>query len=177
MFVCGHLHAQSLGFLRKRDGTGITFEGAVTDCDICAGGEAQQLAHPKTANHKINQHFQLSYGDLMIPITSARESAGTPMWTPVYLLTSKNEALQSLQLFVGSTVIPFHGRIVRWRADKARAASIPGRSFSSTAMKPVSTTWLWRNVSSRVRCQSYDKLDLKTDTDTPDAAHQLDVKV
>ena len=33
------------------------------------------------------------------------------------MLTKKNQALKSLQLFV-STVIPFGGRIVRWRADK-----------------------------------------------------------
>ena len=30
----GHLHAQSLDILRKRDGTGIAFEGAVSDCDV-----------------------------------------------------------------------------------------------------------------------------------------------
>ena len=40
------------------------------------------------------------------------------MWIAVYLLTIKNQALQSLQLFVGSTVIPFGGRIVRWHANK-----------------------------------------------------------
>ena len=50
----GHLHAQSRDILRK-DGTGITFEGAVLDCNVCAVGEAQQPAHPKTANHKVNR--------------------------------------------------------------------------------------------------------------------------
>ena len=39
-------------------------------------------------------------------------------WAAVFLLTNKNEALQSLQLFIGSTVILFGGRIVCWRADK-----------------------------------------------------------
>ena len=39
-------------------------------------------------------------------------------WTAVCLLTNKNQALKSLQLFVDSTVILFGGRIVRWRADK-----------------------------------------------------------
>ena len=34
---------QSLGILRKRDGTGITFEGAVWDCDVCTVGKTQQL--------------------------------------------------------------------------------------------------------------------------------------
>ena len=39
-------------------------------------------------------------------------------WTTVYLMTNKNQSLQSLHLFVGSTITPFGGRIVRWRADK-----------------------------------------------------------
>ena len=39
-------------------------------------------------------------------------------WTTVFLLTNKNQALQSNQLFVGSTVIPIGGRTVRWRANK-----------------------------------------------------------
>ena len=53
----GHLHAQSLDILRKRDGTGATFERAVSNCDVCAVGEAQQLVHPKTTNHKVNRPF------------------------------------------------------------------------------------------------------------------------
>ena len=39
-------------------------------------------------------------------------------WTAVYVLISKNEALKSLQLFVGSMVILFGSRIVCWHADK-----------------------------------------------------------
>ena len=38
--------------------------------------------------------------------------------TAFYLLTNKKQALQPLQMFVDSTVIPFGDRIVRWRADK-----------------------------------------------------------
>ena len=122
-----HLHAQNLDILRKRDGTGITFERAVSDCDVCPVGKAQQLSHPKTANHTINRPFQLCYGNLMGPFTPVAISEYTYVskvtdeytkWTAVYLLANKNEALQSLQLFVGSTAIPFGGRIVRWRADK-----------------------------------------------------------
>ena len=55
----GHLHAQSLDILRKRDGTGIAFEGDVSDCDDFAVGKAQQLAHPKTVNHNVSRPFQL----------------------------------------------------------------------------------------------------------------------
>ena len=123
----GHLHAQSLDILRKQDGTGIAFEGAVSDCDVCAVGKAQQLAHPKTANHKISRPFQLCYGNLMGPFTLvpidgykyvSKITDEYTKWTAVYLLNNKNQTLKSLQLFVGSTVILFGGRIVRWRADK-----------------------------------------------------------
>ena len=67
--LLGHLYAQSLDILRKRDGTSITFEGVVSDCDACAVGKAQQLAHPETANHKVNRPFQLCYSDLIGPFT------------------------------------------------------------------------------------------------------------
>ena len=55
----GHLHVQSLDILRKRDDTSITFERAVSDCNVCAVGKAQQLAHPP------RQTFRLCYGDPM----------------------------------------------------------------------------------------------------------------
>ena len=51
--VEGHLHTKNLGILRKRDGTSITFEEAVSDFDVCTVGKAQQFAHPKAANHKV----------------------------------------------------------------------------------------------------------------------------
>ena len=125
----GHLHAKSLDILRKRDGTGITIEGAVSDCDVCVVGKAQQLAHLKPANHTVSRPFQLCYGDLMGPFTPvaiggykyvSKITDECTKWTAVYLLTNKNQALlnRSLQLFVGSTVNPFHGRIVRWCVDK-----------------------------------------------------------
>ena len=37
----GHLHAQSMDILRKREGPGIAFEGALFDCDVCTAGKAQ----------------------------------------------------------------------------------------------------------------------------------------
>ena len=142
----GHLHARNLDSLLKRNGTGITFEGAVLDCDIYAVEKAQQLAHPETDNHKVNRPFQLCYGDLMRPFTPvaiggykyvSKVAGEYTKWTAVYLLTNKNQARQSLQLFVGSTVIPFGGRIVRWRADKG--GKYTGESFGSIAWGLVSS--------------------------------------
>ena len=65
----GHLRAQSPNILLKRDGTGITFKRDVLDFDVCTVGKAQQLSHPKRANHKVNRPFQLCYGNLMGPCT------------------------------------------------------------------------------------------------------------
>ena len=65
----GHLHTQSLDTPRKRDRTGIRFEGAVSNCDVSAVGKTPQLAHPKTSNHKVNRPFQLRYRDLMGPFS------------------------------------------------------------------------------------------------------------
>ena len=122
-----HLHAQSLDILRKRDCTEITSEGAVLEFDVYAVGKTQQLAHPKTANHKVSRPLQLCYGDLMGPFTPVATGGYTYVskitdeytkWTAVYLLTNKNQAPKSLLLFVGSTVISFGVLIVRWRADK-----------------------------------------------------------
>ena len=98
------------------------------DCDVCAVGKAQQLAHPKIANQKVRRPFQLFYGSLVGPFRPvaigdykyfSKITDKYTKWTALYLLTRKNQALQLLQLFVGSTAILFGSHIVRWRADKS----------------------------------------------------------
>ena len=140
----GHLHAQSLDILRERDGTGITFEGAVLDCGVCAVGKAQQLAHLKTANHKINQSFQLSYVDLIgsfKPVALGGYKYVSKIideyinWTAVDVLTNKNQDFQSLQLIVDSTSILFGCRFFRWCADKGDENA--REKFGSSAWRPV----------------------------------------
>ena len=49
-------------------------------------------------------------------------------WTAVYLLENKGCAFGLFFLFVTSTVIPFGGRIICWRADK-------GGKYTSEALK------------------------------------------
>lgn len=82
-----HPHVQRLDILHKRDGTSISFEGGVSDCDVCTDGEARQLAHLITANHKVSRPFQVYYGDLMGPFTPVtldgyKYSASRPTNTP-----------------------------------------------------------------------------------------------
>ena len=81
----------------------------------------QQLGHLHARS------FQLCYGGLIESFTPVAiggykyVSKVTDKCTKraaVYLLTNKIQALQSLQLFVGSTVIPFGGHTARWRDGK-----------------------------------------------------------
>ncbi|CAM9605138.1 unnamed protein product [Ascophyllum nodosum] len=100
----GH-HAQSLDILRKRDGTCIIFEGAVSDCDVCTAGKAQQLINPKRTNHKVSRPFQMCYRDLMGTFTPVAVGGYKYVskitdeyikWTDIHLLTNKDQALKSL---------------------------------------------------------------------------------
>ena len=109
------------------DNNGVSFDGTVPDCDVCALGKSHQLAHPKTADHKVKHPFQLVFADLMGPITPealggykyvSKISDEHTKWTETYLLKSKDDALSTFQSFVQSVVIPSGFRVERLRADK-----------------------------------------------------------
>ena len=114
--------------MQRHDGSGITFNGTIADCNVCAVEKSQQLAHPKKAHHAgITRPFQLCYGDLMGSFTP--EAYGGfkcvnkitdqfTRWTTVYLLENKSFAFDSFRLFVTSAVIPCGSRVIFWRADK-----------------------------------------------------------
>ena len=124
----GHLNRRSLELMQRHDGSGITFNGTIADCNVCAAEKSQQLAHPKKAHHAgITRPFQLCYGDLMGSFTP--EAYGGfkcvnkitdqfTRWTTVYLLENKSFAFDSFRLFVTSAVIPCGSRVLFWRADK-----------------------------------------------------------
>ena len=87
----------------------MIFDGRVPDCDVCATNKSHQLAHPKTADHKVKLPFQLVFADLMGPITP--EALGGykyitnifdehTKWTETCLLKSKHDALTPFQAFV-----------------------------------------------------------------------------
>ena len=134
----GHLYRRSLELIQWHDGNGITFDGTIVDCDVCAVGKSQQLAHPKKAQHDgITRPFHLCYGDLMGSFTPeayggfkyvSKITDQLTRWTAVYLPENKNCAFDSFRLFVTSAVIPCGGRVIRWRADK-------GGKYTSEAFK------------------------------------------
>ena len=63
----GHLNRKGLSLFNSLDRNGVSFDGPVPDCDVCTVGKSHQLAHPKTANHKVKLPFQLVFADLMGP--------------------------------------------------------------------------------------------------------------
>ena len=123
----GHLNRKSLDLLKNFDNTnGVSFDGTVTDCDVCVVGKSHRLAHPKTIDHKVKLRFRLFLVDLMEPLTPealggykyvTKISDEYTKWTEIYLLKSKHDALSSFQMFVQSVVIPGF-RMERLRTDK-----------------------------------------------------------
>ena len=134
----GHLNRRILELMKRHDGNGITFDGTIADCDVCAVENSQQLAHPKKAQHAgITRPFQLCYGHLMGPFTPeayggfkyvSKITDQFTRWTAVYLLENKSCAFDSFRLFVTSSVIPCGGRVICWRAKN-------GGEYTSEAFK------------------------------------------
>ena len=123
----GHLNRKSLDLLKNVDNNGVSFDGTVPDCDVCAVGKSRQQAHPKTADQPVQHPFQLVFTDLMGPFTPealgaykyvSKISDEHTRWTEIYLLKSKEGALHAFQSFVQSMVIPSGVCVERLRADK-----------------------------------------------------------
>ena len=134
----GYLNRRSLERTKRHHGNGITFDGTTADCDVCAVGKGQQLAHPKKDQHAgITRSFQLCYGDLMGPFTPeayggfkyvSKITDQFTRWTAVYLLEKKSSAFDSLRLFVTSTAIPC-------------GAGVPTKERNTRAKRSSSITW------------------------------------
>ncbi|CAM9928607.1 unnamed protein product, partial [Sphacelaria rigidula] len=110
-----YLNSNSLNLLKTIESNGVYFSGTVTYCDVCAVGKSHQLAHPKTANNKVQPTCQLVMADLMGPVMP--EALGSfqyvckisneyTTWTEIYLLKSKGGAFHAFQSFIQSMVIP-----------------------------------------------------------------------
>ena len=125
----GHLNRKSLDLLKKVNNNGVSFDGTVPDCGVCAVGESRQRAHPKTANQHLQHLFQLVFKYLLGQFTPealggykyvSKISDEHTRWTEIYLLKSKDGALHAFQSFVQSMVIPNGVRVEWLRADKRK---------------------------------------------------------
>ena len=83
----GHLNKRTLDFMQRRDGNGITFDGTLADCDVCAVGKSHQLAHPKKAeNADIKAPFQLEYS--CNPCTAVMQYSSTSHYSDCFSLVN-----------------------------------------------------------------------------------------
>ena len=104
-----HLNRKNLDLLKNLDNNGVSFDGPVPDCDVCAVSKSHQLAHPKTVDHKVKLPFQHIFADLMGPLTPealggykyiTKISDEHIKWTETSLLKFKHDTLTSFQEFV-----------------------------------------------------------------------------
>ena len=123
----GHMNPRSMELLRKTEGNGVEFTGAMSPCDICAMGKSQQKAHPKKTEHDISGPMELVYTDLMGPIKPAAiggflyVSKFTDHFSrmkEIFLLKTKADAVDSLHLYNKTVSVPLGLRVQRLRTDK-----------------------------------------------------------
>ena len=100
----------------------MEFDDTVSSCDICAMEKSKQLAHPKKTIHDVNAPFQLIYADLMGPISPAalggfryisKITDQHTKWKEVYVIKSKEDAVDTIKCFVQGLVIPLGLRVER----------------------------------------------------------------
>lgn len=131
-----HINDTNLCLLNKTNSNGMHFVGGVSECDVRAIGESTPRAYPNKANLKVSNPFWLVYTDLTGP-TSPRALRGVEYaskitdeytnWPEVFLVQTKREAGDTIQLHVKPPVSPLRYRIVRLRAD--HGTEYTGSSF------------------------------------------------
>ena len=129
----GHLNRKRLDLLKKANNNGVSFDGTVPDCDVCAIWKSRQRAHPKTADQHDQHPFQLVFTYIMGQFTPetlggykyvSKISDERTRWTEIYFLKGKDGALHAFQSFVHSMVIPSRVRVERLRADKGKGPQL-----------------------------------------------------
>ncbi|CAN0421397.1 unnamed protein product, partial [Scytosiphon promiscuus] len=134
----GHVNARYLDVLRRIGGNGVEFTGDLQSCDVCAIGKSSQQPHPKVARNDIRHPFQLVTIDLLGEIRPpalgnfkyiSKIVDQFSKWSEVYLLKTKADAVDSLQLFNQHVVIPSGYRLARIRGD--RGGEFTGQAFRS----------------------------------------------
>ena len=123
----GHINRKSMDVLRRMPGSGVDYNGDIQACDVCAVGKSKQQAHPKQATYDVQHAFQLVTVDLMGPIKPAALGGYSYVtkfvdqhtkWKEIFLIKTKPQALDALELYNKALVIPNNTRLIRLRADK-----------------------------------------------------------
>ena len=133
----GHINHRSMDVRRKLPGNIIEYAGDLQACDVCAVGKSNEQAHPKQATHDVEHAFQLVTVDLMGPINPAALGGYLyetkyvdqhTKWKEMFLINTKTQTIDALELFNKALVVPQRTRLIRLRADK-------GTEFTSSEFR------------------------------------------
>ena len=147
----GHINRKSMDVLRRMPGSGVDYNGDLQACGVCTVGKSKQQAHPKQATYDVQHAFQLVIVDLMGPIKPAALGGYSYVtkfvdqhtkWKEIFLIKTKPQALDALELYNKALVIPNNTRLIRLRADK-------GTEFTSSAFKQYCHCLLYTSPSPR----------------------------
>ena len=131
-----HINREGIDVLRGMPGRGVDYNGDIQACDACAVSKSEQQAHQKQASYDVQHAFQLVTVDLMVPIKPAALGGYSYVtkfvdqhtkWE-IFLIKTKPQALDALELYNKALVIPNNTRLIRLRADK-------GKEFTSSEFR------------------------------------------
>ena len=146
----------------------MDFTGTRSECDICHINKSQQKAHPNKTVQETTGPVELVYTDRMGPIKPAAKGGYVyvSMFTDdfrmkgIFLLKSKDQAVDSLRLYSQIVAAPLGLRIQRVRTDKGQPSeqSTPQVFYKGFEIIPASP---W--ISQRLRL--HNKLECRKETD------------
>lgn len=133
----GHVNRNSMNVLRQTPCSGVDYNGDLTPCDVCPFGKSEQQPHPKRALYDVERPFELVTVDTMGPISPLALGGYAfvtkfvdqlTKWKEIFLIKSKTNTVDSLELFNKAVVIPSKERLVRLKGDK-------GTEFTSSEFR------------------------------------------
>ena len=147
----GYLNKRSLEFMQRHYGNGVTFDGSIDHCDVCAVGKSRQLAHPKKAKHAdITAPFQLVYGDLTGAILNPRlvKAESTRARSPINLTNGPQSTCSAPRIkpsrrYSYSSLQPsFRSAAVSSLGEPIRAVNTPAKTSKRIARRRASLSSL-----------------------------------
>ena len=123
----GRINSKSMAVLRGVPDNGVECNEDVAACNVYTIGKSAQQDHPKRASYNVQRPYQLVTSDLKGPIVPealdgfryADKFVGHhTRWAEIVLPKTKEDTVDSLHLFVQSSVIPYGWRLQRFKTDK-----------------------------------------------------------
>ena len=138
----------------------MDFTDTLSDCDIYQIHKSQQKAHPKKTVHVTTGPMELVYTDLTGPIKPAAKGGYVyaskftddfARMNEIFLLKSKDQAVDSLRLYSQTVAVPLGLRIQRIRGTEYTSSDYQGLCNDSGTLEATRRPRQGRNT---LRCVS-----------------------